>query len=180
MTGLIVAGLALIIVVLLGLFTWSIAKRNRPKALRDQFGPEYDETVRRVGNRPEADAELANRRDRMVGVPVRHLRPEEQEQFIGRWRQVQAEFRDAPAKAVHDAQQLVNEVWQVRNFPMEPFDRQVEDLSVDHARVAAQYRTAHEIAGRAEGGQANPEDMRSALDAYRTVFEELVEAQGVQ
>src|SRR5215510_1879362 len=54
------------------------------------------------------------------------------------------------------------------------FDQCMADLSVDHAYVAEDYRTAREISARAERGGASTEDLRQAMIFYRTLFEDVL------
>jgi hypothetical protein len=48
-------------------------------------------------------------------------------------------------------------------------------LSVDHPGVLGEYRAAHEIAVRSERGQATTEDLRLAMQYYRSLFEEIAD-----
>jgi hypothetical protein len=55
-----------------------------------------------------------------------------------------------------------------RGYPLTGFDQQVQDISVEHADVVGNYRSAHDIAGR--GNDANTEEMRQAMIHCRVVF----------
>jgi hypothetical protein len=89
---------------------------------------------------------------------------------------VQAQFVDDPNGAVSNADQLLNEVMQVRGYPVGDFDQRAADISVDHPVVVENYRVAHEIAQRHNRGQASTEDLRQAMVHYRSLFDELLEA----
>jgi hypothetical protein len=63
-----------------------------------------------------------------------------------------------------------------RGYPVDDFDTRTADLSVDHPDVVDKYRAAHGIRVAHERGKATTEDMRRAVQHYRALFEELVEA----
>ena len=48
------------------------------------------------------------------------------------------------------------------------------DVSVDHPAVVENYRQAHEISLRSARGEATTEDLRQAMQNYRSLFEELL------
>lgn len=58
--------------------------------------------------------------------------------------------------------------------PADRYERQLADLSVQHAERLPDYRAAHEISGRAAAGIASTEDLRQAMVHYRSLFEELL------
>ena len=61
-------------------------------------------------------------------------------------------------------------------YPVADFDQRAADISVDHPRVVANYRSAHEIAMRLGRGEtSSTEDLRTATILYRSLFEELVQ-----
>jgi hypothetical protein len=62
-----------------------------------------------------------------------------------------------------------------RGYPMADFEQRAADISVDHPLVVENYRAAHAIALRHDGGQASTEDLRKAMVHYRSLFEELLE-----
>ena len=53
----------MIAALIVGAFLWS--RRARSAHLRDTFGPEYDRTVEATGDRPKAEADLAEREKRV-------------------------------------------------------------------------------------------------------------------
>ena len=61
---------------------------------------------------------------------------------------------------------------------MSEFEVRAEDLSVDHAQVVRNYRAAHAITLRREGGETSTGDLRQALVYYGDLFDELLEAHG--
>jgi hypothetical protein len=62
---------------------------------------------------------------------------------------------------------------EARGYPVGDFDQQAADLSVDHAVVVENYRTAHDIAVRQARGEASTEDLRQAMVHFRALFDEL-------
>jgi hypothetical protein len=177
MSPVIIAAFAILIVLMFLFFVWSVAQRNRDKALRRRFGPEYEAALRQYGDPLSARAALTERRERMAGVAIRPLRPEEKEIFAHRWHDVEAHFARDPRTAIWEADALVNDVMRTRGYPVEPFEKRADDLSVDHPGVARNYRNAHEATARQE---RSDEDLSHAMSNYHAVLEELLEWQGVR
>jgi hypothetical protein len=170
-------GIVLLIaaVIVIAVFAWYLVREQRSKRLRSRFGPEYDDVLRRYGDRPRAEEALAGREKRMESVHIRPLSHEEHDRFGEQWHNVQGRFVDDPPGSIHDADQLVCEVMRSRGYPMSDFNRRADDLSVDHPLVVRNYRLAHEIAESHEKGQASTEDLRQALVYYRDLFDDLLD-----
>ncbi len=79
------------------------------------------------------------------------------DQFAARWQSVQVTFVDEPRRAVEDADRLVREV----------MDRMTELFSSQRAELEQAWHS---------GGQASTEDLRVALQRYRSFFERLLAA----
>ena len=80
-----------------------------------------------------------------------------------RWRATQAKFVDQPASALTDADALLDDVMRERGYPVEDFEQQASDVSVDHPEVVDHYREAHAIhSGKGE----STEDLRQAMVHY--------------
>ena len=169
--GWVLIGLGILAVVVLAV--WRGLATRRTQRLRARFGPEYDRTVERADGRKSAEAELADREARRHQLDVRPLPPESRERYVERWRDVQAQFVDAPGPAVGAADALIQTVMVERGYPVEDFDRRAADLSVDHPRVVEHYRQGRALATRA--GEDGTEELRRAMRHYRALFEELVE-----
>lgn len=150
------------------------AQSQRRKNLQNTFGPEYDRAVA-GGNRREAEAELAGRVRRRQGLEIVPLDPGQREQYITSWQAVQARFVDDPSGAVRAADALVNEVMSRRGYPMGDFEQRAADVSVDHADVVDNYRSAHGVAERIDGENASTEDLREAMVRYRSLFSSLLD-----
>lgn len=67
------------------------------------------------------------------------------------------------------------EVMRARGYPMGDFEQQAADISVDHSLVVRNYRIAHDIALRDNGGETSTEELRTALLHYRLLFEDLLD-----
>jgi len=163
-----------VVVLLLGLAAWAYTSRRRRANLRERFGPEYERTVEAVGP-ARADSVLRERAERVNRFNLRKLTQDQADAFAREWRRIQARFVDNPEGAVGEADQLVTQVMTARGYPLEDFDRRVDDLSVDHPVVVQNYRTARALALRRQRGEAGTEEMRQAVVNYRELFNELLE-----
>jgi FtsZ-interacting cell division protein ZipA len=152
---------------------WAVWQTQRSKRLRTRFGPEYDYTVEREGDRRKAEAELAAREAQVKRLHIRDLTPQERERFASEWRQQQSRFVENPKQAVLEADGLVTRVMTARGYPTADYETRTAYASVDHGRLIGDYREAHAIAERSRNGQANTEDLRRAMISYRRLFEDL-------
>jgi len=128
------------------------------------------------GSERQAEAQLAAREKRVEKLKIHDLDPATREQFSRQWQALQSRFVDDPKGAVTEADALVSTVMQARGYPVAEFNQRAADISVEHPRVVANYRSAHEIALRLGKGEASTEDLRTAMINYRSLFEELVQA----
>jgi len=151
-------------------------KKRRTQRLRQQFGPEYERTLKTAGDQRRAEAELAHRQKRVESLKLHELRPEERQSFADGWHATQARFVDEPSAAVQEADDLVKQVMQARGYPMGDFEQRAADISVDHPKVVQNYRAARDIALRNRKGEATTEDLRQAFVYYRQLFEDLLGA----
>jgi len=151
------------------------AQRRRSQQMRAHYGAEYIAAVDELGDRRRAEAELKRREHRVRRFRIRPLRPEEVDRFASRWRRIQAEFVDDPRSSIGDADQLLGEVMRARGYPVSDFEQRADDLSVEHPKLVAHYRIAHDVALRHARGEADTEDLRQAMIHYRDLFADLVE-----
>lgn len=170
--------IVLLLLVVVAVAVWSAGStRRRRQGLRSRFGPEYDRTVAQAGSTREAEAELAARERHRASYSVTPLTQESQERFRGSWLAVQTAFVDSPDVAVRDADRLVTEVLAERGYPTADRSQLIGDLSVDlapeHAEILDRFRAAHAIYQRNERREATTEDLRRAMQQYRTLMEEL-------
>jgi hypothetical protein len=155
---------------------WYMVTQARSRGLRRDFGPEYDRTMARAGDRGAAESDLRERRERVSALDVRPLSRSDHDRFATEWTKVQAEFVDRPAEAVSDADNLIQELMATRGYPVEDFDRRAADVSVEHPDVVENYRSAHSIAVKEarEDRDADTEALRKAMLYYRSLFDELL------
>ena len=155
---------------------WFVARQARTRALQRDFGPEYDRTMARAGDRGAAESDLRERRERVDALDLRPLSKSDHDRFASEWTKVQAAFVDTPAEAVGEADQLIQQVMTTRGYPVQDFDRRAADVSVEHPDVVENYRSAHSIALKEarEDTDANTEALRKAMVYYRSLFEELL------
>jgi hypothetical protein len=151
-------------------------RQQATKRLKSRFGSEYERTLDELGGQRKAEAELHQREQRVEKLELKPLEPDERSRFTDRWRRIQSAFVDDPGTALTDADRLVGEVMTARGYPSADFEERSADVSVDHAEVIDSYRKAHAIALRNQKGEAGTEDLRQAMVAYRTLFDELVGA----
>jgi hypothetical protein len=88
---------------------------------------------------------------------------------------VQQSFVDRPAGAVADADRLVLRMMRESGYPVDEFEQRADDVSVDHPDVAMHYREAHRIAVAHARGDADTEDLRQAVTAYRHLVDALLD-----
>ncbi len=171
----IIVAIVVIVVLLLLVAAFSARQRQqRSERLRQQFGPEYERTVRDVGNRGRAEQALEARQQRVSQLDIRPLDERQRATFADRWRAIQARFVDEPVGAVADADALVGEAMQARGYPVADFEQRAADVSVDHPNVVQHYRAAHDVARRQLDGRATTEELRRAMVDYRALFDEIV------
>ena len=86
------------------------------------------------------------RQERRAKFQIRPLPAESRERYTEDWRVVQTRFVDDPDRSFEEADGLVRAVMKDRGYPMEDFDQNVADVSVDHPLVVEHYRQAHAMA----------------------------------
>lgn len=173
--GWVLVGVAVLVVIAVSTVLL-IGERRRTARLQQRFGPEYDRAVQTEGGRRDAEARLRSREQRRSQLDIRPLAADSRRNYEQQWQQVQMHFVDEPFMAVGEADRLIQMVMREEGYPMEEFDRRAEDLSVDHPRVIENYRQGHKLAlASAQRGPDGTEDLRQAMQHYRSLFEELVE-----
>jgi len=165
----------IVVVVVLLIAAALLLPRLRTRRLQEQFGPEYQRTVRSAGEQREAERDLQERAKERKQLEIRPLDPGARDAYAQRWRTVQEQFVDSPVQAVGEADQLVQEVMGQRGYPVGDFEQRARMVSVDHADVVSEYHVAHEISLRNQRGDASTEQLREAMVHYRTLFAELLD-----
>lgn len=171
-----------VIVVLLVLIVaaWAVARQRQSRLLRKRFGPEYDRLLAEHGDRARVEAELKAREKRVQGLTIKPLSAADAARFSEEWRELQSRFIDNPKGVVMQADRLVRDLMIKRGYPMEDFERRAADISVHHPELVETYRLAQVIAARDQRGEATTEDLRKAVVYYRALFDELLEVRGGQ
>ena len=153
---------------------WLVMQKQRSANLKLRFGPEYDRAVKEYGGRTKAEAELSKREQRVAGLNIIPITAAEAARFSNAWSSLQGRFVDDPKGVVAGADLLVRELMVKRGYPMGDFDLRAADISVDHPTVVKNYRAAQVIALRDARGEADTEELRTAVVHYRTLFDELL------
>ena len=156
------------------------SNRKKTHRLKEHFGPEYDRTVFEAGDHRAAEKELAARERKRSKLDIRPLAPEAHADFSRHWHTVQAGFVDDPSSALGDADRLVTAIMRERGYPVDDFEQQAADISVDHPTVVENYRAAHGIHLSERKGDVGTEAQRQAFVHYRALFEQLLETQNHQ
>jgi hypothetical protein len=174
------------VIILIAVVAFAIAlliyvDKRRTRKLKGKFGSEYDRLVGQTGgDARKAEVILDERQKRVSKLFIRPLSQEECTLFAAEWRTVQEGFVDDPKMAVWRADALVNRALQTRGFPMADFEEQAANVSVEHPQVVENYRIAHEIAVRDQHGRATTEELRRAMQHYRSLFVNVLETHAMK
>ena len=98
---LIAVGVAILIIILIGVALYVQRRKQRTAALRQRFGSEYERTVREHGSVNKAQAKLEDREARVERLNIRALGATERERFVADWQSVQSHFVDRPKNPGH-------------------------------------------------------------------------------
>ena len=164
----------LVLVIIGAILAPIFARRRRSERFHDHFGPEYDRTVEAMGDEKKAKTELDERKKHVAALDIRPLTVIEHDRYLAEWAAVQSKFVDEPGQAIIDADRLIMEVMQIRNYPVADFEQRAADISVTYPSLVSNYRAAREIADKNKLQQVNTEELRQAMIYYRSLFEELL------
>ena len=153
------------------------ARRRHERRRRALPDDAVDPKVRGAGDRRAAESQLAEREERHHQLDIVDLEPDARARYLEAWRATQGRFVDDPATATREADALVTRVLRDRGYPVEDFEQQADDISVDHPEVVENYRAAHALALANDQGLASTEDLRQAFVHYRSLFAELLGTQ---
>ena len=170
-------GLALVIGGVI--FTPMLVRYIHSKQLQDKFGSEYDLAVQTLGDEKKARQELEDRQKHVEELDIHPLTIIQRERYLADWQAVQEKFVDQPGEAIKDAERLIMEVMQLRDYPVADFEQRAADLSVNYPDLVSNYRAAKAITLKNSNSQANTEELRQAMIYYRSLFEELLEIEPV-
>jgi hypothetical protein len=169
--------IAAAVVVVLALVVWGMTRRHRTHHLQGRFGPEYDRTVDGADSRRAAEHDLRDREHQRDAIELRPLSVAARDRYQAQWTDVQTRFVDRPSVATGEADELITDLMRERGYPVDDFEARSGLVSVDHPDVVEHYRFAHEVSRRNVEGRADTEDLRRALIAYRSLFDELLIAE---
>jgi hypothetical protein len=170
-TIIIVVAVMVILGSVLGLIFY---RRKRTHRFQGQFGTEYGETVKSLGDNRKAQTELEKRQKHIKSLNLRALSTEERERYLTDWSVVQSKFVDDPGQAIVDADRLIIEVMRLRDYPISDFDERAADISVQYPSLVSDYRAARVITVKNMDSNADTEELRIATLQYRSIFDELV------
>ncbi len=168
-----IVGLVVLLIVV-GLIGSAMARQRRTKRLQDQFGPEYERTLKEMGDKREAESDLEQRLAHVNTLNIRPLSAEEINRYALQWQDIQREFVDEPLLSLQKADRLIREVMKARGYPVEDFEQRVADISVHYPELVADYRGMHRIAIKESPDNASTEEIRKAMIHGRALFENLI------
>jgi type II secretory pathway pseudopilin PulG len=151
------------------------AQQERQERAREQFGPEYERAVQERGSERQAEKELRKRRERLEDE-VQPLSEESRKRYEERWLGVERTFVDDPWASLADADRVVADILAERNFPTDSRQEASKGVGVMHPQVVEDFREAQRVHRDATGseGEAELEEMRRAIQMYRSVYERLM------
>ena len=165
---------ALVLLIVVGLIGMAMARQRRTKRLQDQFGPEYERTLKKMGDKREAESDLEERLAHVNTLNIRPLTAEETNRYALQWQDVQREFVDEPLLSLQKGDRLIREVMKARGYPVEDFEQRVADISVHYPELVSDYRGMHRIAIKDGPESASTEEIRKAMIHGRALFENLI------
>lgn len=166
--------IAAIVLIVAALVIWYAIRLSRSRKLRRKFGPEYDYTMEKVGDRRAAEETLVEREKRVSMLDIRSLDENERDRYHTEWVEIQAGFVDNPSKSVEAGNRLITEVMVARGFLVADFEQRAADLSVMYPDFVSTYRKAYAIASKNRDNGASTEELRQAMVYYHSLFEELL------
>lgn len=180
-TTLVAILIGVVAVVVIALVIYLVMRRRRRRRLataREEYGPEYQRVAEERGSEEQAEKELRERRG-TVQDNVRPLPDESRERYDEEWRtNVEQTFINDPAAALDEADRVIERVLVERNFPTGSREEASDGLGAMYPAVAEDFREAQRIHTEGtsrEGGGADLEQMRRAIQKYRSVYERLTD-----
>lgn len=175
MSTLIIVLIAVVVIAAIVIALAAASKSRQRSALRNQYGSEYDRTVRDKDSQRGAVKDLKARNERREQLDITPLSPAAVERYRTEWRMLQERFVDAPAESVAMAHTLLTSAMSDRGYPTSEQDERMSLLSVDHADVVDHYRKGATTEQRwRDSGSTDTEDLRQAMQHYRAVFDRVV------
>jgi len=172
--------IGVVVVLAAAIAAWIAIRARRSQRLREKYGPEYDYTVNKAGDRRMAEEALVEREKRVQKIKIQELDMQKAELYKAEWDGIQTDFVDRPYGSVEEADRLITEVMITRGFPVEDFERRAADISVLYPDVVINYRNAHAIAEKGQHNGVTTEDLRQAMVYYHSLFDELLETEKIK
>lgn len=177
----IVIMLLVVVVVLVAVLATFFVPRYRKERLerqeraRQEYGPEFERTVRERGSESKAEQELTKRREK-VERDVRPLPDESRRRYEEEWDRVEHAFVEDPVASLDAADRVVTDILVERNLPADSRQDASKGVGVLHPDVAENFREAQRTQAEAtrSPGDGDPEKMRRAIQEYRSVYEHLM------
>ena len=144
-TVIILVVVAVVLLVVVVALVIRLGRRSRSERLREHFGPEYERSVSRAGDREAPRLSSPNARKDAASSTSGICGPRSAPGFHESWATIQRDFVDDPARALHDADMLVVKIMRLCGYPVDDFDRRADDISVDHPDVVHHYRQARHV-----------------------------------
>ena len=150
-------------------------QRRRQEKAREEYGPEFERTARERGSERKAEQELRKRQER-VESSTRPLPHESRRRYEEEWDRVEHTFVEDPVASLDAADRVVTDILAERNFPTDSRPEASKGVGVMHPEVVENFRQAQRIHAEATRPQGNPdpEEMRRAIQEYRSVYERLM------
>jgi hypothetical protein len=169
-----IAVAVIVVVAVVAAATTRRKRGRRTKELRSRFGAEYDRALKSEGGRRKGEEELERRLERRRDVQIAPVRSSERNAYESEWREIEAQFEEAPVAAIAKADALATTVLADRGYPMDAgFDRRAALLSVDHPEAVEHYRRAHATLRLSDDGGVSSEDLFESLQHYRALLDDV-------
>jgi hypothetical protein len=165
-----------VVAALVAFFVFRRRGQEHQEEARREYGPEYERTVEERGSEREAEKELRERRERLE-EEVRPLPEESRRRYEERWQDVERTFVEDPVASLEEADRVVEEILIERNFPTDSRQEASKGVGAMHPQVVEDFREAQKAYQEATGseGEADLEEMRRAIQQYRSVYQRLTE-----
>ena len=96
----------------------------------------------------------------------------DEHEWTSRWEAIKPDLRDGPAEALPEVDSLIAEMMDARGFPLE--EREGEQPA--EPETIRQFAEARRVTRLLEaGGPYDPGDLANAVDAYRSLYDYLLD-----
>ncbi len=175
MSGLLLTVVIVAAVVVLAIVAAGSLRLRRRTALKAQFGSEYDRAIEENDGRRAGERDLKERTKRYDQLDLRPLSTAAVERFRDEWRVVQQHFVDAPAESVAMGHSVLTAAMAEVGYPTDDQDERMSLLSVENADLVDRYRAGVRTEQKwRENGSSDTEELRKAMQEYRSVFDRVV------